>query len=367
MKVLVIGGTGIISSDVCKECLSQGIDLTIVNRGKRENNIDAKLVVADVRNEKLSVLQSKIGNRNFDVIIDFLSYNKNQLKKTASIAKCTQYVFISTATIYEENQTHIYSEKDLKGNYGWDYCKNKYEGEIAIKEIAKKQGFKYTIVRPYVTYSEKRFPYQICPGEYYSIIYRIKNQLPIPICGLDSKTTVTSSKDFARGLVGLLGNEKAFNEDFHITSDNEIKWKEIAEILAEKFGVRCHFVDFTKEFLKNNDNRIIDIPEIIYDKSRDMKFNNSKIKLVLPEFSANTMFEESVENIFEYFTNGKTQKINYLWSGCLDRLIQNFSGVSIKKEAYSFSSKQEELMYSIGRSELLSNIYDNLKRMKHRR
>lgn len=365
MNILVIGGTGIISSDVCKECEKQGIDLTVVNRGKRGSIVAAKQIIADVRNEKLGSLQKKIGNEIYDVVVDFLSYTEEQLKKTVNIAKCKQYVFVSTATVYEENPSHIYTEESPKGNQGWSYCKNKYNCERAIMTIAKERGFFYTIIRPYVTYSEKRFPYQICPGEYYTIIYRIKNQLPLPICGLDSVTTVTSSKDFAKRFVGLLGNEKAYNKDFHITADVQIEWKEIAEVMAEKYCVQCEFIDFSREFLENCSSGIIDIPEILFDKSRNMRFNNTKVKAAVPQFTGDSSFKDCVDTVFNFFENKNNQQINYLWMGCLDRFIEEYSGKVIGKEEYVFPSNKAQLMYTIGRNKMLSAIYEGLKKIKH--
>lgn len=365
MKVLVIGGTGIISTDVCLECVKQGIELTVVNRGKRGNLDSVKQVIADVRNEKLETLRNKIGNQIYDVVVDFLSYNEEQLKRTVDIADFKQYVLVSTATVYEENESHVYDEGATKGNHGWSYCKNKSKCEKLLKAIAEERGFFYTIVRPYVTYSEKRFPYQICPGEYYTLIYRIKEQLPVPICGIDSMTTVTSSKDFAKGFVGLLGNEKSYNEDFHITSDKQIRWREIVEIMAEKYGVKCEFIDFSRSFFENGNSEIIDFDEIFFDKSRNMKFDNKKIRSVVPDFVANETFKDCADAVFDYFEKESNQRINYLWMGCLDRLIEEYSGKIVEKEVYEFSSDKAKLMYTIGRSKVLSAIYKGMKMIKH--
>lgn len=372
MNILVIGGTGIISTAVVQECINYKHKVFVVNRGLRKAP-DSKSYVqitADVRNEPVDVIKSKISKDSFDVVIDFLSYNKTQLNKTSSLVKCGQYVFISSASIYEENSTHIYREANKKGNFGWDYCKEKFECEQELIRTANALGFKYTIIRPYITYSNKRFPYQISPVEYYTIIYRIKHQLPIPICGIDSETTITNSKDFAVALVGLLYNTKAYNEDFHITSGFTIKWTEIADLLSIQFGTSqtCCYIDIPRDFFKKHTNTTIDIPEILFDKSRNMKFDNTKLLNVLPDFKPQYADRDSLKNalseLVAFYDDTSNCKINYIWSGCLDRLIEEYTGnTKINEKAYSFENKKEKALYWTGRNPWLCAIYNEAKKI----
>ena len=61
MKILMIGGTGIISSEICSLSIERGHDVTIVNRGKRKSLINEKahLIVADVRQESAEQIKMK--------------------------------------------------------------------------------------------------------------------------------------------------------------------------------------------------------------------------------------------------------------------------------------------------------------------
>lgn len=71
MKVLIIGGTGILSSAVVNECINQHMEVTMLNRGTKKAfiNSSAELIKCDVHDE--SLVLNKLKNRHFDAIIDF--------------------------------------------------------------------------------------------------------------------------------------------------------------------------------------------------------------------------------------------------------------------------------------------------------
>ncbi len=366
MKVLLIGGTGVISAAVCKRCLDLGYTVNIMNRGKTRKNIDTRvnLILADIRKESINDLKNKLNGIDFDVVVDFLTFNVEQLKKTLTYINCKQYIFISSATVYsEKNINERYKETDEKNNCLWDYCINKIKCEKYLKQKSiENKNFIYTIVRPYVTYSEKRIPNQMLLNDYYTIIDRILNDLPIVIFGDNVKCSVISSKDFAVGLVGLFNNDKAFNEDFHITSDVITSWEDIIKLVGKKLNKKVKFVKIPVDFIKNYKNTSLDLIQVIGDKSRNMCFDNSKIKKVVPVFNSDSKFEDNVDEIISYYiNNSKNDTINYLWNGCVDRLICDYNKTDIKKSEYKMKRIKDIIYYNIGRKSYLYCICKTLK------
>ena len=156
-KVLLIGGSGIISSSICNKAVDEGMQVSIVNRGRRKKfiNENANLIKADIRNESIDDLREKINVAQYDVVMDFITYNTQQLKKILSVIKgnCKQYIFVSSATAYKEcDEHHIYRDDDPIGNESWKYSVDKSECEWFLARHKEELGFEYTIVRPYVTY-----------------------------------------------------------------------------------------------------------------------------------------------------------------------------------------------------------------------
>lgn len=371
MKILLIGGTGTISSAVCKRCLDLGYSVYIMNRGKSKKYIDERinLILADIRNESVSELKIKLKNIKFDVVVDFLTFNLNQLKKTLDFINCKQYIFISSATVYTEKKiVDKYKETDEKNNILWKYCINKIQCEKYLEEKSKNKKFIYTVVRPYVTYDKRRIPNQMLLNNYYTIIDRILRGLPIVIFGDNVKCTVISSRIFSIGLVGLFGNKKAFNDDFHITSDISTTWENIIEILGKSLNKDIKTIKIPIDFIKNYKNTSLDLEQVIGDKSRNMIFDNSKIKSVVPIFNNNDKFEEHINEIINYYLEDrKNCTINYLWNGCVDRLIYDYQKYNVAFKRYKVKNLIDKIKYFIGRNEKIYIIFKILKKFLYRR
>jgi UDP-glucose 4-epimerase len=81
MKILFIGGTGTISAAISKLLITQGHDLYLLNRGKR-NEVFGESVqawVADVNDE--ARVAALIKDRNFDCVVDFIAFVPEHLKR----------------------------------------------------------------------------------------------------------------------------------------------------------------------------------------------------------------------------------------------------------------------------------------------
>ena len=49
----------------------------------------------------------------------------------------------------------------------------------------------------------------------------------------NSFTTVTFGSDVAKSMIGLIGNEKAYGQTFHVTTDESHAWGEILNMYID--------------------------------------------------------------------------------------------------------------------------------------
>lgn len=372
--ILILGGSGIISKEVTSLAISLGHNVTIVNRGKRNQFIhqDAKLIIADLRNDSVLAIKSKI-TKSYDAIIDVISYNKIELERNLSIAKgkCKQYFFFSTSVVYKTKQGR-YSEDDEIGNLDWDYSIKKIECEELLKEKANEYGFNWTVVRPYITYGETRIPLQFGPIEYYTIINRAKAGKLIPVFEREAKCTLTYSKDFAVGVVGLIGNPEAFNQTFHITGSYETTWNRALDKIMDAFNTSYTVIKLSEsQFRDTYLMRGLDASEVYGDKGRDMLFVNDKIKRAVPEFIGNTSFSNVLPDIVQFFSNKQNQKINYAWDARVDCMLSK-SGLLTRKQKKMLrfapgaaTSSHDKWIYFWNRYELTYFLMRVCKKIKH--
>lgn len=330
-KILLIGGTGIISSEIMLLALQKGHEVHLLNRSRSARNLPQGVFLhkADIRNK--NSVKNAIGNRTFDVVVDFISYTVEHLENSFALFsnKCRQFIFISSACVYNrEGQNEVITENSKLLNHNWDYGVNKVKCEEYLQKCAEEKGLKYTIVRPYITYGDTRIPFGIMPayGYHWTFVSRILAGKPVFVWGDGKiKVAITHASDFAVGFVGLLMNEKAFNQIFHITTDETITWEEMIGLIARKAGIEARIIKIpTADIIRYYPSVK---PMLLGDRSLNAVFDNSKIKNTVHDFHCSTSIKQGVENTVDAIKEQKYQKgIDYSWDAICDKLISKYAG-----------------------------------------
>lgn len=343
MKAMLIGGTGVLSKDVAKQCIESQVDLYMINRGKRLRFVPdgAKVILGDIN--KPEELSKKIQNLEFDVVIDFLSYTPKQLSRNMKLFqdKCKQYIFISSATVYSTEYTDKnITENTPTTNYNWLYSKNKILCEDLLEEERKVSGLNYTIIRPYITYGDTRIPFAfISKKNPWTIVDRILSEKPIVVWDLgENLCTLTHTEDFAKGVVGLFMNPKAFGQAFHITSDENLTWVDVLEKIAKAVGKEVKIVLVPSIVIEK---KFKDMKgELSCDKSKTRKFDNTKIKSVVNDFACEIKFEEGIKKTINYFkSRSDLIKVDHEWNAKVDVLIHRYYDKNIERNSNVFELK----------------------------
>jgi nucleoside-diphosphate-sugar epimerase len=327
LKVLFIGGTGVISSACSALCVERGFDLWLLNRGKsfRPPPTGAKLIRADIR--ETAEVRSALARLDFDVVVDWIAYEVGHVRTDAALFKdkTAQYVFISSATVYQKPPQRLpITESTVLHNPYWDYAGNKIACEEYLVEAFKKEGFPVTIVRPSHTYDKTMVPFH---GGY-TVIERMKKGKKVIVHGDGTSLwTLTHHKDFAKGLVGLLGNDDAIGESYHITSDELLTWNQIFQITAEALDVTPRFVHVPSDFINRFDREWGS--SLLGDKAHSMIFDNSKIKKTVPDFGATIPFSTGVREIIDWYEADESrQVINEKKDRVMDLIIERFESIT---------------------------------------
>ena len=136
----------------------------------------------------------------------------------------------------------------------------------------------------------------------------------------ERRTSLTFGSDVAGALVDLIGNEKAYGEAFHITTDEFHTWGDILEFyckkIKEKTGKKpkVKFVNDSTE-LQNVWNRW----QIKYDRLYDRTFDNSKIESVRGKYDYKPCFEGLEECLNNFLENPKWLSMNIKYEAWCDR------------------------------------------------
>ncbi|MCF7884939.1 MAG: NAD-dependent epimerase/dehydratase family protein [Candidatus Marinimicrobia bacterium] len=332
LKVLFIGGTGVISSACSRLAIQKGMNLYHLNRGKRQSLRPVQGVntlIGDIR--KPAQVKELINDHHFDVVVDWLVFEPQHIRTDIELFtdKTDQFIFISTASAYQTPPRSLPVTEDTPlENPFWKYSQKKSECENILKMAGKENGFPYTIVRPSHTYDKTMPPFE---GGY-TVLNRIKNEQKVVIHGDGSSIwTLTHHKDFAKGFVGLLGDDKAIGEAFHITSDHWQSWLQIYKIFANVLNVDLNPVFITSNIIAKYDKEMGD--SLIGDKAHSMIFDNSKIKNLVPEFSANIELKEGAKEIVTWYENNPDQQnVDVDLNTKFDKMISEYSSKILEME-----------------------------------
>ena len=325
MKVLFIGGTGNISSEVSKLALKNGVDLYLFNRNK---NLEfspkgAKIIQGDIRNEEEA--KEKLKGYSFDVVVDWIAFNTDHINTDLRLfrGKTKQYIYISSASAYQKPiENFIITEETPLDNPFWDYSQNKIACEKMLFDEYKNNSFPVTIVRPSHTYGDTFIPWIFnSKNSRWSVIERMKRGKPIIVPGDGTSLWVlTHNTDFAKAFIGIMGKEKAIGQAYHITSQDALTWDRILYLLGEATGIRPEITHISTEFITSC------LPEfkgdILGDKSNSVYFDNSKIKKLVPEFITEKTIKEGLKSTIAWYLNHPEHLwIDEEWDQTCDRLI----------------------------------------------
>jgi nucleoside-diphosphate-sugar epimerase len=323
MKILFIGGTGVISTACSQLCIEKGVDLYLLNRGEsfRKPPAGLNIIKADIRN--FEQCESVLAREKFDVVVDWIAYKEEHVKNDYELfhGKTSQYIFIGSASAYQKPPAKSPITEDVPlHNPFWKYSQQKIDCENFLMEKFIENKFPATICRPSHTYDNTKIA--LYGG--YTTLNRMKIGKPI-ILHEDGNTlwTLTNAKDFAKGFIGLFGKPQTIGQAYHITSDEALTWNQIAKIFADEIRAELKTVYMPSQFIAKHDAEWG--YNLIGDKGYNTVFDNSKIKNLVPDFEATIPFAEGVKEIIDWYSNPENQTVNYELDALMDKMIQDYN------------------------------------------
>jgi nucleoside-diphosphate-sugar epimerase len=321
MKVLFIGGTGIISSACSELAIQQGMELYLLNRGKSVRPMVKGAVHLQGNIRQPTSLTSVLGDRRFDVVVEWLAFTTDHITSDIELFRdrTKQYIFISSASAYQKPPTRLpITESTPLINPFWQYSRDKAACEALLERVGRESDFPYTIVRPSHTYDRTLLPFH----DGYTTVARMRAGKPVVVHGDGTSLwTMTHHRDFAVGLLGLLGNPHSIHQTFHLTSDESLSWNQIYTIVGQAAGVEPLLVHVPSEIIARYD------PEwgasLLGDKAHSMVFDNRKIRQFVPQFNPVIPFWQGAKEIIAWYDEDPNRQVVNVQADRLhERLIE---------------------------------------------
>lgn len=319
MKVLFIGGTGVISTACTELAARQGVDLFLLNRGQTERFLPETVnsLVGDINDPATHDL---LAGHTWDAVVDWIAFTPDEVQRDIDLfnGSTNQYVFISSASVYQTPPANLpVKESTLLDNPYWEYSRQKIACEELLVQAYRDDKFPMSIVRPSHTYDPSKIPLF---GGYTTLRRMIEGQKVLVYGDGTSLWTLTHTKDFAKGFVPLLGNSRAIGEAFHITSEEWLNWNQIYQIMGQAMGVEPRLVHVPSDLVNAYDADLG--AGLLGDKSNSMIFDNSKIKRLAPDFACTIPFSWGAQEIAAWYAaDPARQQVDEGLNALVDEII----------------------------------------------
>lgn len=333
MKTLLLGGTGAMGVHLADILASRKEKVSVATRSKRDSSEFIEYIQGDAKDDEFlnTLLKEK-----WDVIVDFMVYREDEFQARVHklLDATSQYIFLSSSRVYDNSMEYIKEDstrlldtcKDEEYLATSEYALTKARQEDILKSSTKHN---WTIIRPYITYSEIRL--QLGTLEKENWLYRALKGRTI-VFSEDIKnhfTTVTYGLDVAKAMMSLMNKPNALAQAYHITSNNSYKWEELLEVyldaIEEEIGKRPKVLFQTlSDFSTWNHGKY----QIVYDRLYDRKFDNTKIN----EFVNTNEFVDAKEGlkkcIKEFVKNPKFNAIGWRNEAIKDKFCKEKTPLS---------------------------------------
>ena len=308
MKVLIIGGSGLISTGIVKALQTRGADITVFNRGETDDRLGptVKHLRGD-RNDYMTFEQSMATAGSWDVVIDMICFNAEQAESVvrAFSGRCGHFLFCSTVCTYGNTQTIIPTPETTPQNPHSQYGRDKVAAEMVFLQTHASGTFPVTIFRPSHTYGVGG-PVINSIGWEPTFVDRLRRGLPIIVAGDGHGLwQSTYADDVGVGFAYAAGREKCFGEAYNIVGDNIVTWDEYTQRTAAAIGApKPNIVHIPTDLLLSHDRPQFEALAEIFRFHG--VYSNEKLKRDVPEFTCPTSYEEGVRRTVAWMDEHKT-------------------------------------------------------------
>ncbi|GIG54383.1 NAD-dependent epimerase/dehydratase family protein [Demequina activiva] len=315
MDILIVGGTGLISSELAALAHERGDSLTLVNRGRSPvaaPPAGARVIHADATDAaalRATLHGMRLRRERFDAVVQFVAFGPDHVSADVeTFAPLTQqYVLIATGASYRTpDRLDPLTEDTAQDNPHWEYARLKQAAEEALRTAAPAAGLGFTIVRPAHTYGPSKIPAFTGNSRHpWTIVDRMRRGADIVIPGDGTALwTITHARDVAAGILGLVGNDEALGRAVHITGDEALTWNGLYGAIATAAGIDPEAFAAQRVCVPS-DALVAAAPDqagsIYGDKMHPAVYDTSLIKALVPGWEARIAFEDGMAEAIAWF------------------------------------------------------------------
>jgi nucleoside-diphosphate-sugar epimerase len=302
MNVLILGGTGVISRAIVGQALDRGFEVTTVNRGSKTLGFEDRVRTITADRKDAAGFAAALGDERPDVVIDMIAFGTEEARQTLELFRDRSAQIIVTSSIAAYNRPYNSlpiredAETLLEGS-DFAYGQQKADMERYLTSEMGKPGAALTIIRPSLTFGPGARNFGML-RQNYNVVQRIRDGKPLVMVGEGVIPWVfTYVDDLARGFVLACGNERAYNDHFHVVSDEMVLWEDIYRFVGELVGREPVLYNVPSALLREFDPAVA--THLNVEKVYCSVFSNDKFRAAAPEYKPVWKFKDALAKVIE--------------------------------------------------------------------
>ena len=304
MKILILGGTGTISSEIVRQALAAGHSLTLVNRGNRPSAYQDQVtsVVAD-RSDKAAFAEA-MKPLQADVVIDMICFNEENARQTVELfADRVQQIIVTSSIAAYNRPYHSFPIREeaetLRTSPDFGYGFHKAEAERYLQSQMNHHQAAITIIRPSFTFGAGTANLGIL-RQNRNLVRRIQEGKPVVMVGEGGiPWTFTFARDLASAYVLSAGNEKTYNDAFHVTNTELVMWEDLYKAIGSALGKEVEMCYISSVLLREF------YPEVCahlnFEKVHFNYYSIEKFRRAVPEYHPVVGLQEGIREVMDWW------------------------------------------------------------------
>ena len=300
MKILILGGTGVISRAIVAAALERGFEVTSVNRGSRKIGFEDRLRTITADRRDAAAFAAALRDERPDVVIDMIAFTAEEARQTVEMFRdrAAQIIITSSIAAYNRPYNSMPISEDaetlLEGST-FAYGQLKADLERYLTAEMRETGAAITIIRPSLTFGAGARNFGTL-RQNYNVVQRIRDGRPLVMIGEGViPWGFTYVDDLAQGYILSCGNPRTYNNHFHVVSDEVMLWEDLYRIVGDLVGREPIFYNVPSALLREFDPAVA--THLNAEKAYCSVFSNAKFRKAAPEYRPVWKFKDGMAKL----------------------------------------------------------------------
>ncbi|QHW32930.1 NAD-dependent epimerase/dehydratase family protein [Paenibacillus rhizovicinus] len=297
MRIVILGGTGTISTSIVRLLLQQGHDVTCYNRGQSGRELPNGVRVIHGDRGDRETFERVMQEEQFDAAIDMISFGPEDARSSLRAFRGVKhFVQCSTVCTYGVDYDWLPVTEDHPLRPTTGYGRGKVEADTVLMEAYYREGFPVTIMKPSTTYSSQSGILRQVAWDF-NWIDRIMKGKPLLVCG-DGKAlhSFLHADDAAKAFAGVLGKTHCIGQTYNVVPRGFTTWEQHHKLAMQVLGREVELVGVSLETLKSTDAERFSICDEIF--AHNVIYSPDKLMRDVPEFVPTVSLAEGMRQAF---------------------------------------------------------------------